>query len=181
MRLFIAIDLPQNTIQVLLKLQTLIEHETKIDARFVPPEQLHLTLAFLGDCSQEQLVQIKAALHTLNLESFRLCLHECGVFPDFKQPRVCWASVLNGAVHHLASSIKKVISPIVKLEEREFKPHITLARIKKVQNIKDFESVITTIGVPKECFEVVEFTLYQSELTDQASIHTILERFSLKK
>ena len=179
MRLFIAIDLPQNIQKILINLQSIIKHETNIDARLVKPEQIHLTLAFLGDCTQQQLDAVQAALKTIQQKPFTVCLNKCGVFPDTKRPRILWVNLINGALQELAEKIRKAVFDSVKLEDREFKAHVTIARIKKVHDKKEFERFLQSITLPQDCFEVVEFTVQQSELSSEGAQYTTLERYSL--
>jgi len=176
-RLFIAIDLPQNIKQALISFQTMLLHETNIDARLVKPEQLHLTLAFLGECTQEQRATVQSALKTIKQEKFQFCLHECGVFPTPEKPRVVWVDVVNGAVHALAKKVHNAVASVVELEDRDFKAHITVARINSVPNSEKFTQFITRVVVPNECFEVVDFVLYSSELTKEGPIYTQVERY----
>ena len=95
-RIFIAIDLPVNIKKTLITLQNILKHETNIEARLVKPEQIHLTLAFLGDCTQQQIDAVQAALKTIQHKPFTVCLNKCGVFPDTNRPRVFWVNLVNG-------------------------------------------------------------------------------------
>lgn len=179
MRLFIAIKLPRNIVEVLIKLQAFIINEADIDVRLVDPQNFHITLAFLGDCNQEQLQQIKVALQAIEQQSFTLCLDSCGVFPNFKHPRILWVSLLSTAAQEFVLKIQHAVLPIMALDERDFKAHVTLARIKMVRDAVTFKDLIEKVGVPKECFKVVNFVLFESHRTEKGSLYKALETYNL--
>lgn len=98
------------------------------------PEKLHVTLKFLGETRSELLPQIKNELAAIAVrhEEFSLQLRGLGVFPNLRQPAVCWAGVSEAeALMVLAADVEDRISRLgFPTERRAFHPHLTLARIR---------------------------------------------------
>jgi 2'-5' RNA ligase len=132
-RCFVAIEIDD---AVRKELSSLIE-ELKPSGRgirWVRPENLHLTLKFLGEVSEERIPEIEKALNKVaaQLEHFTLRIKGTGTFPEKKRPRVVWAGVeSSGQLFQLQKAIEKALSELgFKEEEREFTGHITLGRVK---------------------------------------------------
>jgi 2'-5' RNA ligase len=176
-RLFIAIDLPGDVKRSLGCLRLEIR-----GARRVPPEQLHLTLAFLGEQGQEMVERLKGELSAIRSPGFRLCFSTLGGFPSHRNPRVIWAGLEPEArLERLASRVRAaVLACGVPLEERTFTPHVTLARVKQPAEY----NVTTCLRhdqrpvIPP--FTAVDFILYESRLTPSGAIHTTLATFPLQ-
>lgn len=176
MRLFIAIELPEEVKSILLRLRSAIP-----GARWVPREQLHLTLAFLGELDQAELPRLTEALSGIRAAGFELRFGATGCFPNRRQPRVLWVGLeQEPRLENLAAKIRNaVLSCGIPQEERPFSAHITLGRLKLVatREVAAFldqpqKQIIPAVGVK-------EFILYQSSLTPQGAIHTPHRRFRL--
>ena len=101
-------------------------------ARWVPGEQLHLTLRFIGDADDQSFRLIRAALATIKGRPFPLALEKVGHFPPSRQPRVVWVGMdesrpLLELQAQVESSLQKAGVPP---DDRKFSPHITIARLK---------------------------------------------------
>lgn len=134
MRLFVGIELAGRAREAVLEVhQKLTEVLPKQGVRFVRPEKLHLTLAFLGQVEESSVEQLKEALSGLSeLPRFELVTTEVGAFPDMRRPKVLWVG-LDGdlsALNTLAAATASAAKPFApELDEKPFSPHITLARI----------------------------------------------------
>jgi len=175
-RLFIAIELPTGLKKELERLRTDIP-----GARWVPREQLHLTLAFLGEVAEETAGRLIAHLAKIRADSFTLSFSEPGCFPDRQRPRVVWIGVKTEPnLLKLAAAVRQsVFAAGILLEERPFSPHLTLARLKlpaaaELRAFIDRQSRITL-----KPFSVQEFTLFQSKLTSQGAEHSPVRCFPL--
>lgn len=126
MRLFVAIDLPEDFKQQLALLQFGIP-----DARWSKAEVAHITLNFLGDVNQADIMDIGLALGRIKAPAFDVQLEGVGVFGNAKRPRILWAGIRpTPELLFLQQKTAAALSRCgVKLEERRFKPHVTLARI----------------------------------------------------
>ena len=133
-RCFIAIDVDdQGITEKILKLQ---EELNSLDMKFkfVEPENIHLTLKFLGEITDSQVEKVKELLRDLKFSSFTLRFRGIGTFPNHSRPRVIWVGVSEGATE-FSELAKRVDASLRKLgfppETRGFKPHLTIARVKR--------------------------------------------------
>ena len=132
MRLFIAIDLSESVKEALLDVATQMGQKLPAGAvRWVKPEQLHLTLRFLGETAVAQLPALQNQLTQLTKakKPFHLQLNGVGAFPNRRRPRVVWAG-LAGELAALQTLQKELEERLVGLgwpeEKRPFNPHISL-------------------------------------------------------
>jgi RNA 2',3'-cyclic 3'-phosphodiesterase len=175
-RLFIAIDLPEQVKERLSRLRVDIP-----GARWVPDDQLHLTLAFLGDQDPETIPRLKAELSAIRHPGFRLRFSTPGCFPNPAHPKVLWIGIEPEAqLNHLASQVRRaLLSCDIPLEERPFFPHITLARLKLPAGRE--ASAFLHPSNPRKIppVDVRGYTLYESRLTSGGASHTPLAVFPL--
>jgi 2'-5' RNA ligase len=136
-RTFVAIPLPAPLIEALQRVQQQLQSKLPSAlVRWSKPEQLHLTLRFLGDVPIEQIRQLEAALRVAcePTPALRLRLGGIGCFPHIGNPRVIWVGV-GGDVEPLRvlqQRIKQYTGGFgVPAEVRDFTPHLTLGRVKK--------------------------------------------------
>ena len=169
-RLFVAIDLPDDVRAGLADLCFGIP-----GAKWVPPEQIHLTLRFIGEVDGAIFQDISETLADLRTPGFSLRLKGVGHFPPRKPPRVLWVGVEPQPV--LIQLRNKVETALIRLgllpEGRKFAPHITLARLHNtpLNKIGNFLAGNSLFECPP--FPVVTFQLYSSVLTPKGAIHTI--------
>ena len=168
MRLFIAIDLPER-----LKDELAIISFGLPQARRIPPEQLHLTLRFIGEVDGALFGDIKSGLKSVIGSPFPLTLNGLGCFPPRRDPQVLWVGIESAV--ELLELRKKVDSCLFKLgispEQRKFSPHITLARTRKtpLTRITTFLGDHALFRLPE--FTVSNFHLYSSILTPKGALH----------
>jgi len=176
MRLFIAIELPDDVKKVLARLRADIR-----GAHWVPVAQLHLTLSFLGEVDDVAAKSLTSELAQIQAPGFDLGFAGAGSFPNQRQPRVLWVGLRpEPLLANLAALVRSaVLSCHIPQEERPFAPHITLARIRQPikQPITAFIDLCQRHELPS--FSVRGFILFQSRLTPQGAIHTPLSSFSL--
>ena len=176
MRLFIAIELPGDVKRLLAGLRVDIP-----GARWLPTEQVHLTLAFLGEVDEANLERLAGELARIRLPDFRLCLCGPGCFPDRRRPRVLWVGLEpQPRLKQLAAAVQEaVLACGIPREERPFSPHITLARL-RLPPSRGCDAFLDQQPEQKlPPFPVREFTLFQSRLTPQGALHTPLRGFPL--
>ncbi|MEA3332223.1 MAG: RNA 2',3'-cyclic phosphodiesterase [Pseudomonadota bacterium] len=168
MRLFIAIDLPKK-----IKDELALISFGLPQARWVQPEQLHLTLRFIGEVDGALFQELKSALALVSGSSFPLLLQGLGCFPPRRDPRVLWVGIEESA--ELMKLRKKVDSCLGKLgfppEQRKFSPHITLARTAKtpLTRVVRFLGDHALFRLPE--FVVSNFHLYSSTLTPKGALY----------
>jgi 2'-5' RNA ligase len=125
MRLFVALDIDE-VIQQRLDDYVRILQPRLPEVRFVRSNNYHVTLKFLGavqnaDAVRERLQSVRAAV-------FQVSFGGVGFFPDVHTPRVFWAGVSASALPQLARNIDQSLEALGFPQEREFHPHLTLAR-----------------------------------------------------
>src|SRR5512133_551916 len=176
MRLFIAIALPADLKMTLGQLRVEIQ-----GARWVPAEQIHLTLAFLGEVAEPEVERLTRALAGIQTNEFRLCFSGTGCFPNRHRPRVLWIGLEPHArLQELAGKVREaVIDCGIAQEERPFSPHITLARLKLIEPGGAYTFLDQPLKQKPAPFFVREFILFQSRLTQQGAVHLPVKSFPL--
>jgi 2'-5' RNA ligase len=173
MRLFIAIEFEELS-DYLKQLQQQIP-----EAKATFPKQFHLTLKFLGEVDENKLEEIKKKLKQIPFSPFKLKLKDTGVFPSEKFIRVVWIGLEDGEqIKQLQQQIENSLEEMFKKDDR-FHPHITLARIKFIENEKkeEFISKIKEIKIEPKEIEIKSFKLIKSTLTGEGPVYEDLEVF----
>ncbi len=176
MRLFIAIELPEQARNALVGLRCDIP-----GARWVPREQIHLTLSFLGDVDDDGVTRLTNRLSRIHVPAFTLRFGESGCFPDRRRPKVLWVGLEHELrLLDLAAKVHVAVKDCgIELEERPFSPHITLARIKMPKPGEADIFLDRHIQKKLPSLAVREFILFQSRLTPEGAIHTPVRSFPL--
>jgi 2'-5' RNA ligase len=134
-RLFVAINLPRDLKNTLAIVQRDLQSTTnKATIRTIDSEQLHITLKFLGyvEPASRPAIEKAIAQASAGFERFHLKAERAGCFPGPRSPRVIWVGI-EGDLSPLLALQKRLdaaTTPWVEPEQREFKPHLTLARVK---------------------------------------------------
>lgn len=160
-RLFVGLELPEEVRERLAGLAGGVP-----GARWVAPENMHLTLRFIGDVSEGELPDIDGALARVKADPFDLEIAGVDAFSRGRRPVMLWAGASsNGALAHLQ---KRIESAIVKAgyapEGRRFTPHVTLARLKDGApgRVRQFIANHNLLRIAP--FAVRHFTLFSSHL-----------------
>ncbi|HEY0113513.1 MAG TPA: RNA 2',3'-cyclic phosphodiesterase [Allosphingosinicella sp.] len=174
-RLFVAIRPPAAIRDQLLDLM-----EAIAGARWQDEDQLHLTVQFIGEVDRHLARDVDAALSAIRHPAFELSLNGLGSFDRRGQAKTLWAGVSpHGPLKALH---KKVDQALVRTglepERRTYAPHITLARLARGGG--PIGPLLQRWGgVTSEPFAVEEFRLYESRLTSNGAIHSLIERYTL--
>ena len=168
MRLFVAIDLPEPLRQSLARLANGLP-----GARWVPTENLHLSLRFVGEVDGSQAADVDAALAAVRSEGFTLCLEGLGHFGDGRNLRALWLGVApNPSLIRLHDKVEQALQHAgLAAETRKFKPHVTLARFKSNPGGKLGAYLSSRAMIRLEPFEVKKFTLFSSFLARAGAIY----------
>ena len=174
-RVFTGLVLPQSVIDALAE-----RRQPLPGARWVEPENLHLTLRFAGDISRGQADDFAEALGDIIAEPFELEVSGLGLFGG-RQPRSIWAGVTRcDALEALAIANERAARRAgLDSEARRFRPHITLARLKQPprQMLSDFIARFGGYRLPR--FVVEGFVLYSSRPRVGGGPYVIEARFPL--
>jgi RNA 2',3'-cyclic 3'-phosphodiesterase len=172
MRLFVAIDLPDELKNELFNLQNKV-HDAKIT--WVAKKHLHLTLKFMGDVPTDKIKEVKSRVSSIVFPSFSIKLGELGFFPNKENPNVFWVSILpKDKVIALQQKVDEVLLEILPTEQK-FVSHITLGRVKMVRRKKDFEKSVTDITLSDTPYVLHSFSLFSSVVTGRGPIYEVLE------
>ncbi|MBW3002987.1 RNA 2',3'-cyclic phosphodiesterase [Candidatus Woesearchaeota archaeon] len=173
MRLFIAIDVPEDVSKYLVGIQKKV---SKVRSKINYVKHFHITLKFLGEV--DDVDSVKEKLRQVRFERFKLILSKVGVFPDTGLIRVVWVGTNNyEKLKDLHDQIEKSLDDF---EDRDFKGHITLGRVKFIKNRKDFRDYLDTIKVESLSFDVDAFKLYKSTLTPEGPEYEVLEEYGVE-
>lgn len=174
-RAFIAIELSDEAKAVLADVSETLANQTPSGAvKWVEPQRMHLTLRFLGNTPLDKLDELAAALDAVAEQHapFRLALNALGCFPNGRRPRVIWVGVEGDVARAqaLRATIEEAIEPFGwEPEEKPFKPHLTLGRV------KDHKASIDLPwgqGVAPAEINVREIVLFESQLRRSGPIYT---------
>ena len=181
MRLFVALEISE---EIRASIAALIRELKPLDSswKWARAENLHVTLKFLGEIPPEKLESIKGVLSFVNCEwPMPLKFRALGFFPNERRPRVLWAGMeAPKSLPALAATIEEALAKVgVPREEREFTPHLTLARSK---DGKVSEKLRNTLG-SYSTYQFGEmnasaFHLIESKLKSTGAEYTTLESFS---
>jgi RNA 2',3'-cyclic 3'-phosphodiesterase len=133
MRLFVAVNLPAEVREaVAMAARPLVTAAPAL--AWVPPDQLHLTIKFLGECADDAQPALADALDGVaeRHRDFALDLRDVGAFPNFRRPRVVWMGVEHAArLELLQHDVERACEALGhEVEGRPFRPHLTLARVR---------------------------------------------------
>ena len=184
-RTFLAIEPPENILQEISRLQEKLKREVNGRLSWTRPQGQHLTLKFFGDISKENIKSISSAVQnrTVAEQKLNLKIEKLGVFPNARRPRVLWCGI-TGDVERLINLQKKLDGDFAALgfpaEDRSFKAHLTLARIKDSRDITGMSEALKKY----DSFKAGEFIadklfLLQSNLSPQGAVYTKLAEFAL--
>lgn len=171
MRLFIAIDF-NGLKDYFSELQYLLPN-TNLNLT----KTFHLTLKFLGEVQPHISDKIIKSLKNIEFQSFEVHLDSIGVFPTEESIRVVWVGLQpEEKVLDLQRKIDESLKDLLS-KEKDFKAHITLARVKYVDDNKSFLGQIKRIKVDSRKVEVKGFRLMKSTLTSEGPVYEDLVVF----
>jgi RNA 2',3'-cyclic 3'-phosphodiesterase len=164
MRLFTAIQIPSGIGAGIGALLDRLRPLAKLS--WTTPQNLHVTLTFIGEWPEERLEEVNRALDAVPRPGpIEIAVRGLGWFPNDHNPRVFWAGIEAGDLAMLARDSRQALSAIgVALEDREFHPHLTLARRRKpvpVDRLRDEVSGISSEDLGR--FRAESFFLYLSK------------------
>ncbi len=189
LRAFIAVEIPLPLRQAVYSATSDLQKELNALVRWVPLENMHLTLKFLGDVSPSnvdlltQMITAEAEL----FDCFELHLNGLGSFPSLKRPRVIYIGIQAPAVlealHRGIESASRRLG--YESEDRGFSPHLTIGRVKQNVTATDQQTIrralegtkIDSLGTAR----VDSVHLYKSDLKPTGSVYTRLYSAALKK
>ncbi|NBC65354.1 MAG: RNA 2',3'-cyclic phosphodiesterase [Bacteroidetes bacterium] len=175
MRLFVSIDFPESTREEILSWIPDNEGWKKVSI-----DQLHLTLVFLGECSEAEKDEIQRKLKEIQFTPFNLKISGLGAFPNESSPRIIWAGVSQSdSIMNLQNRISNQLEGHIKSKKNNsYIPHITLARKKSRNSVNRAVKKNLQKDTGQLLENVDSFQLKQSFLKSSGSEHRLLYRYS---
>ena len=184
-RSFLAFELP-------MEIKDIVTHayqdmrKTSLDARWVKPENMHLTVVFMGNVLNERLEPIGEAVGDICREfgPFEIQLKGTGVFSSRRYPRVLWIG-LAGDLERMSlfrDGLQMNLAPFgIKQETRRYKPHLTIGRFRKgfragphldeiLANYQELSSAVSTVD---------ELAMFRSDLKPGGAVYSKLQDWHL--
>ena len=163
MRVFIAVDLPENVKDYVYSLHKLIDSKLAY-VNWISRENLHVTLKFLGEVDRCTLGMVKERMASVKLKPFKLKLTKIGYFPSASSIRAVWVGL--EPAEQLIDLHQKVDLELMGLFqlEKQFSAHLTIGRVKSVEKKKEFMEKLDSMKIEPLEFEVNNFKLMKSDL-----------------
>jgi 2'-5' RNA ligase len=185
LRTFIAIDPGKSIRDRLVSLQQALAR-AGTEVKWVEPENLHVTLLFLGEVDDRAVVDLCRAVGECcaEISGFRLGIERVGCFPNPRRPRVVWVGAGEG-VQDVVGLHDALEPPLLALgcyrrEDRPYTPHITLGRVRGDRTTDPLATALARhAGWQAGATEVREVLVLSSELTPEGPVYTVLSRARL--
>ncbi|APH53605.1 2'-5' RNA ligase [Granulibacter bethesdensis] len=175
MRLFVGLDLPW-----ILKDELYGIAYGLPGARWISPENYHLTLRFIGDVPGHRADELDLALSSLRARGFSLVLTGIGIFERAGRSTLYVGVEKNPQLDHLQNKIETALQRVgLPAERRRFMPHVTLARLdgtaeNRLASYVQSHNLFRTDPIPVE-----HFTLFSSQLGKEQSVYTVEADYAL--
>ena len=184
-RSFIAFDIESvSVLENITRMQKVLA-ETGADLKFVEPQNIHITLRFLGNITPKMVDEIHERMQKIQFIPFDVKLQGVGAFPNLRYPRVVWAGIREGA-NQLRGIFDQLEPQLRGLgfapDSKGFSPHLTIARVKSGRNKAELakclqENVNLEFGIVKaNCLR-----LKRSDLTPKGPIYSTLREYCPQK
>jgi RNA 2',3'-cyclic 3'-phosphodiesterase len=182
-RVFIAvkIDAGAGLLDMISDLRETLRDE-KI--KWTETENFHITIAFLGETEEDKVKAVSNMLKEVSEGSgaFEMLIKGAGVFKNFNDPRVLWTTIepsgkLNGLFESVMPGLRRIG---INQEERAFRPHLTLGRIKSINDKERFKALIEKyMNIELQKQQVNEVILYESVLFQSGPVYKPLAKYPL--
>lgn len=181
LRLFFALDTPPELRQQIAELSRNLQG-SRADVRWEPADKLHCTLKFLGDTDESRLPEVKAAAReAAGANAPPLVRYgTLGCFPSRSAPRVVWVGIedLSGALSRLHEDLDRALGRLgFEREERAFRPHVTLGRVKGTRNLPHLIRAVESLTFHSEPTTLAALRLVKSDLQPSGSVYTTMQEF----
>ena len=172
-RCFVSIELPIEAVEEIKKIQ--FEIKDLFVGKLTESKNLHLTLKFLGELTDEQVESVKNNLRNLNLESFEAELGGIGVFSE-QFIRIIWVKLEGVGIQ---TAVDESLAELFEKEQR-FMSHVTIARVKRVEDKEKLITALKSLKANPIKFKVDKFYLKKSELSSEGPVYTTIKGYGLR-
>ena len=175
-RTFIAIELTDPVRAEIARIEDTLKGKGG-DIRWVRPENLHLTLKFLGDVEPEQIAKVEEGVRVAVQECppFELVLSGAGAFPNPQRPRVIWVGIREEGekLRRVYRSIQhQLFRRRFPKEKKRFSPHLTVGRVRSPRGIEPVTEALQSLEVTPLTMAVEEIVVMRSDLYPTGPVYT---------
>ncbi|MXZ74676.1 MAG: RNA 2',3'-cyclic phosphodiesterase [Gemmatimonadetes bacterium] len=184
MRTFIAVEVPDSARDRIAQLVNRFK-TTGTDIKWVEPDNIHVTLKFLGNIGTDQPAVIRDGLSAAldSAGAFDLKLGRIGAFPDMNRPRVFWVSIIEGR-KELVAMQQRIEAELhargFVREERPFSPHLTIGRVRSPRGLAKLTDLIGEMAFETEPFTVKRAAVVKSDLKPDGPLYTVIDHVELE-
>lgn len=181
-RVFCAVELPTHLHTRIAKhIRALQKTVPECSASWSRVENIHLTLKFFGNVAPDRVHFISSTADKVvrEFQPFEISIGQTGVFPKLSQPRVLWIGVndRSGKLTELHQRFEHECAALgFEKEGREFRPHLTIARLRQPEGARALAEANQKIGFEPEVLLTDELVVFRSELSSQGSRYTALSK-----
>jgi RNA 2',3'-cyclic 3'-phosphodiesterase len=152
--------------------------------KWVEPQNLHLTLKFLGETDSMRLDAVKSAVARAasRFGAFDISISGCGAFPNLRSPKVFWVGIVDDKkrLRTLAENIDSNLAELgFERESRPFSAHLTLGRVKEPERLEALKAAFGSAKFPPQPQAISAVYLIQSHLKPAGPVYTDLAEFAL--
>jgi 2'-5' RNA ligase len=177
----VAVLLDPAVLEELQVVQRLLRRQLEIAVRWTQPDQMHLTLHFLGEVEAVDIDELVAELARVasGCKPLELCVQGLGVFPEKGRPRVIWVG-LGGDLESLSQIQREVTQAAARFgdhhEAKAFLPHLTLGRVRPDPALKeDLPALLRSVDGPRPVrWPIRELALISSDLLPSGARYTVM-------
>ncbi len=183
-RAFLAFDIENQDVKKKLADMQINVAQTGADLKLVEPENIHMTIRFLGDITLNMADKVYEEMKKTQFTPFNVQINGVGVFPNLSYPRVVWAGITQGA-DPLRSVFTQLEPKLQNLgftpDPKGFSPHLTIARVRSARNNEQLAEFITkNTKYDFGTFKAQCLRLKRSELTPKGPIYSTLKEYCPK-
>jgi len=183
-RAFIAVEFSPEAREEFVRVEEVFK-KAGADVKWVEPENVHITLKFLGNIPEEKIAYFaekveKAAFLT---RSFEMVLEGTGAFPGWGYPKVIWIGIGEGnkEIKGLAKSVEDVLAEEgFEKENRPFSPHVTIGRVRTGKNRSRLKEIAESLEIKAVTSSVSRIILFRSDLSPKGPAYTPLATIDLR-
>lgn len=178
MRCFVALEVPDSLKKYYSERLSLVKQS--FTGNVVKVYQMHITLFFFSDINQEQVKNISITLNQVyEADAFDVKLGKGKFFSKNGNPFAVYVEVMSEGLKQLRSKLAPSFGELLSDNNRPFVPHLTLVRIKKLNNTEVFNDFLNSLR--EESYQAETIKLIKSDLKHSGPVYTVLKEFSLKK
>jgi len=178
-RLFVAIELPQHVCDELHDFCNQFARKKLFLGGCTRPENFHLTVKFLGEVAESVIPEIDVALETISFSTCKAHVGALDVLPSREKIRILFAHLVCPELTLLAQQIEDALVPRFDRATREFKSHVTIARIKSIDDQRKFLREVDEFVIPLMQWKIDSFVLKRSVLGKDGPLYTVVKRYHM--